>query len=103
MLTTDYTSLSALERAAVESIIPEPEAGKKGETVEEYLTRIGAGQAALDSYVEQYNVARQAKMSEAVPALLEAGIDPALVVQLAQRFAAASAETRAEVVKLLAS
>jgi hypothetical protein len=103
MVTTDYSQLTAEERAAVESIIPEPAEGQTKETVEQYLTRIGAGQSALDSYVQALRGAKQEQMAECVPALLDAGIDPQLIVTLATKFAQASAQVKQQVISLLTS
>lgn len=107
-VTINDSTLTPRERAAVERVIPDPPPAAEGEpqaereTVAQFLGRVGAGQKDVDNYVAAMASEFNAKLAAASEALLDAGIDPAQIVALAQGFAAATPEQRQLVVGLLA-
>jgi hypothetical protein len=90
--------LTDKERKAVEA---EMAAISRGGTAEDYLQSVKAGQREIDMMIDGHESRQAAKLSDAVPALIEAGVDPELVVRLAQSFALASETIRSEIQKLL--
>lgn len=106
-VTINDSTLTAKEIAAIERVIPDPppaaegEPQKERETVAQFLARVGAGQNDIDNYVAAMTADFNAKLAAASEALLDAGIDPAQIVALAQGFAAATPQQRGQVIALL--
>ncbi len=103
MIVLDCSQLSDKELTAIDAQIPAPpvtDPPTARESAAQFLARIGAGQSAVDYYVQQLDAAHRAA---AVTALEGAGVPSDQVLFLAKAFAQAAPDVQADVVKMLSN
>lgn len=93
---SEFAQLTPAKRRAVERRKAE------GETAVDYLNRVGAGVATVDSYEDEDRAANRAALAEAADTLFDAGIPAQVMMRLGVAYAAATPEAQAIVAQALA-